>query len=216
MSDTADARARRPMRRPFTTWIVGGLLLLAAAMPAWAHRAATGAAGPEGGIVIPNLSHGQMRVIADYRSEIMDLAADQYPTDPTMRRLESFINLQRFACMWGIVPGSVTDEDSPFNECAHAYLAATRALLMHLRAMPGNTAAKRTLVQAIELAMLDKGASLVLCRYSDEPFNTAEVIPPHWGGIPAHVPSSMAFGCTALATMWLAMFALRRNVHVQP
>ena len=32
--------------------------------------------------------------------------------------------------------GSVTDEASPFNECAHAYLAAAKAVLMAMRAMP--------------------------------------------------------------------------------
>ena len=51
----------------------------------------------------------------------------------TMWRLEDYLSLQSFACLWGLVPGSVTDEASPFNECSHAYLAAARALLLHLR-----------------------------------------------------------------------------------
>jgi hypothetical protein len=41
-----------------------------------------------------------------------------------MTRIENYVNLQSFACLWGLVPGSLKDEGSPFNECAHAYLAA--------------------------------------------------------------------------------------------
>ena len=48
--------------------------------------------------------------------------------DMTAWRLEDYLSLQSFACLWGMVPGSITDEDSPFNECAHAYLAAGYAL----------------------------------------------------------------------------------------
>jgi hypothetical protein len=47
-----------------------------------------------------------LAVIADNRGAILDLAARQIPTDPIMRRLQSFINLQFFDCMWGMVPGS--------------------------------------------------------------------------------------------------------------
>ena len=54
-----------------------GVAVVAEAGPASAHRAATGTAGPEGAIVIPNLSHGQMGVIARNRGAIMDLAARQ-------------------------------------------------------------------------------------------------------------------------------------------
>ena len=78
-----------------------------------------------------------MQVIAANLPAIRDLAERQDPTDLTMRRLQDFVNLQEFACLWGMVPGSLTDEASPFNECAHSYLAGARALLMHLRQMPG-------------------------------------------------------------------------------
>ncbi len=126
--------------------VVVALLAVALAVPASAHRQATGRQAPEGAIAIPSLSHGQMAVIADNRTAILDLAGQQFPTDPTMRRLEAFINLQFFDCMRGIVPGSVEDERSPFNECSHACLAGTRALLMHLQVMPGDRAAVRSLV----------------------------------------------------------------------
>jgi hypothetical protein len=87
----------------------------------------------------------------------------------------------------------VEDERSPFNECSHAYLAATRALLLRLQTMQGDRAPVQALIAKIEREMLDNSASLILCRYSDEPFNTAERITPRWRDIPFHLPSSMTF-----------------------
>ncbi len=106
--------------------------------PALAHNQAASPAASGAGIAIPSIAHGQMTVFARNRAAILDLAAQQTPTDLTMRRLQSFVNLQFFACVWGLAPGGIDDEDSPFNECSHAYLAATRALLVHLQAMPGD------------------------------------------------------------------------------
>jgi hypothetical protein len=173
--------------------IAVAVLLGALPISAWAHREATGREAPADSIAIPNLSHGQMAVIANNRAAILDLAARQIPTDPTMRRLEGFISLQYFDCLWGMIPGSVEDESSPFNECSHAYLAATRALLLHLQTMPGDRAPVQALIAKIEREMLDNSASLILCRYSDEPFNTAERITPRWRDIPFHLPSLMTF-----------------------
>ena len=50
--------------------------------------------------------------------------------------------------------------------------------------------------------MLAGGASLNLCRYSDEPFNTNEIIWPHWGMAPFHPPTLAAFG--AVFTLFAA------------
>ena len=204
------------MRR-VPTWLrpgfVAGLVLASMSGPALAHGDATGPAAPRGAIAIPNLSHGQMSVIAANEAAIMDLAARQVPTDPIMRRLEGFINIQLFACMWGLMPGSVHDEASPFNECAHAYLAATRALLVHLQDMPGDHAAVRALVTKIETEMLLNRTALVLCQYSDEAFNTAEIIAPHWTEIPSHPPTALTLGgiaTAAFAGTWLAMRTGRR------
>jgi hypothetical protein len=190
-------------------WFALAMSAVAPPLPAWAHRQATGRQTPPDSISIPNLSHGQMAVIADNRTAILDLAARQMPTDPTMRRLQAFINLQFFDCMWGIVPRSLEDENSPFNECSHAYLAATRALLVHLQDMPGDRAAVRSLVAKIEREMLNNSASLVMCRYSDEPFNTAERIEPHWGEIPFHLPSMLTFMGLALGAASCAWMGIR-------
>ncbi len=157
---------------------IGLLLMATSTAPCWAHHRGVAHAGPVQGLAIPNLSHGQMAVIAANRAAILELAARQSPTDPMMTRLEGYINLQSFACMWGLVPGTLDDEASPFNECAHAYLSGTRALLLHLLTMPGDRAQVRALVDKIELEMLSNGASLVLCRYSDEAFDTADIVGP--------------------------------------
>jgi hypothetical protein len=126
-----------------------------------------------------------------------------------MRRLRDYVNLQFFACLWGVVPGSIRDEGSPFNECSHAYLAGAQALLMHLRQMPGNRQAVEALVTKIELEMLQNNTSLALCRYSDEPFKTDALIAPHWTEIPFHPPTLGTFAA-ALAVLAAATLSPRR------
>ena len=134
---------------------------------------------PPEGISIPSLTHGQMAVIGDNLSAIRALASSRIRFDMTTWRFEDYLSLQSFVCLWGLVPGSIADEDSPFNECAHAYLAAGRALLLQLRSTPGvDHKAVEALISKIETEMLANGASLTLCRFSDEPFNTNEIIYP--------------------------------------
>jgi hypothetical protein len=198
----------------FRFWVAAALLWAGAAAPAAAHREAAARATEPAGVSIPNLSHGQMSVIAANKAAILDLAAQQFPTDPLMRRLEAYINLQFFACAWGLAPGGVSDEDSPFNECSHAYLAATRALLMHLATMPGDRTPVRALIAKIESEMLNNNASLSICRYSDEPFNTAEVIAPHWREIPFHFPSAIAVAGLTLIVAGGAWLAARGRAGV--
>ena len=152
-----------------------------------------------------------MQVIAANLSAIQDLAERQDPTDLTMRRLQDFVNLQKFACLWGVVPGSLTDEASPFNECAHSYLAGAQALLLHLEQMPGgDRLGVKALVNKIELEMLSDNASLILCRYSDEPFNTDEVISPRWSRIPRHLPSLATFAAVLSLLAGATVLPLRR------
>jgi hypothetical protein len=173
--------------------------------PSDAHRISARSGPPPQGISIPSLTHGQMTVISDNLSEIRALASTRIGFDMTTWRLEDYLNLQSFACLWGIVPGSIRDEGSPFNECAHAYLAAGRALLLQLREAPGvDHEAVKALMRKIEADMLANDASLMLCRYSDEPFNTNEVIWPHWSEIPFHPPTA---GFAAAAFVAIAVTA---------
>jgi hypothetical protein len=130
-----------------------------------------------------------MAIVANYRSDIFELAADVTQTDEVFRRLLNFAHIQYTYCLWGMMPGTIKDETSPFNECAHAYLAATKAVLVHMRDMPGKTDAVGDLVSRIDLDMVRNGGSFVQCRYSGEPFNTAGLIRPRWSDIPLHFPS---------------------------
>lgn len=196
------------------------LAVLAAPLsPACAHHLGGAHAGPAKGLAIPNLTHGQMVAIAANGSAILKLAAEQSPTDPTLRRLQGYVSLQTFACLWGLVPGGVEDESSPFNECSHAYLAGTKALLMHLLALPGDRAPVRALADTIELEMLRNNASLVLCRYSDETFDTADIIGPHWSEIPFHPKSALSLAGVAgaaLSCLWLAVRPRRQTAGQEP
>jgi hypothetical protein len=88
-------------------------LLMFAASPSHAHRISTRNGPSPEGISIPSLTHGQMAVIHDNLPAIRALASGRLGFDLTTWRLEDYLNLQSFACLWGIVPGSITDEESP-------------------------------------------------------------------------------------------------------
>jgi hypothetical protein len=191
-------------------------LLLLAASPSEAHRISTRNGPPPEGVSIPSLTHGQMAVIRDNLPAIRALAGDRLGFDLTTWRLEDYLNLQSFACLWGIVPGSVTDEESPFNECAHAYLAAGRALLLQLSREPNaDHKSIDALISKIEVEMLADGASMTLCRYSDEPFNTDEIIWPHWGMAPFHPPTAMV-AAAVFAAIGLALWAAWPRRSLRP
>lgn len=174
--------------------LVAWLVLSASCASAHQRTATAGASGLE----ILGLTHGQMAVIAEFAPAIRAAAQRQAQTDPTYRRLLNFAALQRTYCLWGLVPGSVADEESPFNECMHAYLSALHAVLTHMQDMPGRQDAARTLNGAIAQEMARRAASDAICQYSDEAFNTAEVIVPQWRDIAFHLPSLFAVGGTAL------------------
>ncbi|MGN6305563.1 MAG: hypothetical protein ACTHNH_12145 [Mesorhizobium sp.] len=190
--------------------------LLAILMPAGmaqAHR--SGANADDSGISIPALTHGQMAVIAAYRGEILNLAARQVRTDETFRRLFTFGNIQYTYCLWGLVPGSLGDEASPFNECSHAYLSTAQALLIHLRGMNDSRSALAAdiaaLISRIDADMVRNGASFVLCQFSSEDFNTATLIRPDWTAVPYHAPSALSFTMLTIAAGGAGFAGLRRK-----
>jgi hypothetical protein len=166
-------------------------------------------AGSHAGIDIPEISHGEMAVLSDYRSRIIDLASQATDTDEPFRRVLNYAEIQYSYCFWGRMPGSVTDEASPFNECAHAYLAATKAVLLSLRDRPREAAEAGAIVSAVDVEMVRRGLTLIGCRFSGEGFNTADIVSPRWSEVPAH-PASLGTlsGLAALAGM--AFLALRR------
>ncbi len=202
---------RLRFRRPTAAMAALILCLAASTAPAFAHRTSVGSTA---GLPVPSLTHGQMAVIADNRSAILDLADRQPFEDATFLRLRNYYDLQYLACFRGLVPGSITDEESPFNECSHAYLSAAQALLLHMQDMRGDQTAVRVLIKKIDLQMIANHTSLVLCRYSEEPFNTADVIMPHWGDIPFHGPT--LFTLSGASLVILAGIALAGRFLLTP
>ncbi|BCM18652.1 hypothetical protein [Mesorhizobium sp. J8] len=181
------------MRRPPRFLALAANFLLATALLATpatsAHAHSGSSAPPPPGIQIPSLTHGQMAVIARYRGDILDLAQRQTLTDPTFRRLYNHGNLQFTYCLWGLMPGSLGDEESPFNECSHAYLATAKALLAYMATMPTAAGDAKALISDIDADMVRSGASWILCQYSGEAFSTGAVVEPRWRNVFLHLPS---------------------------
>ncbi len=166
------------------------MLLVVITGGAAAHQRTT--EGPHTGIAVPEISHGEMIMIAEYRSRIIDLAARAVDTNEPFRRVLNFAQIQYAYCLWGRVPGSVTDEASPFNECAHAYLAATKAVLLMLRTMKGEAETAEAIVSEVDAGMVRRGLALITCEFSGEAFNTADIIRPRWSAVPGHMTSLAA------------------------
>lgn len=186
------------------------LALTLAALPAMAHHLGIVQEPPPDGIPIANLTHGQMTVIAENRTAILGIAARQQPTDRVMRRLEGFVAIQFSACGWGLVPFSIGNENSPFNKCTHAYLAGTQALLLHLQGMPGDRTAVRALVEKIQHEMMESGTALQLCRYSEEWFNTAEIVYPDWQQIAGSIMAPLV-GTGMVLVCGMTWLGVRRS-----
>ncbi|MFK0162488.1 hypothetical protein [Rhizobium sp. NPDC090279] len=175
-----------------------------------------GSSGSQAGIPIPSLTHGEMAVIAPYYGRIISLAEGASDTDETFRRILNFAQIQRAYCLWGLMPGSVSDEESPFNECSHAYLAAAKAVLLQMRAMKEEKAPVNDLVSDIDATLVRNNLSLVLCKFSAENFNTADLIRPKLADIVLHAKSLAAIlsaSLLALAALWLGARALRPQIH---
>jgi hypothetical protein len=179
-------------------------LLLVACTPSRAHHQRPHE-GATIGVAIPAIGHGEVLVVAKYRAQILDLAARQPRTDPTLRRLSDFVSLQHFACFWGLVPGSLSDETSPFNECSHAYLAGARALLAHMVAMPGDQSSARALAARIDTEIAGDPAFSVLCSNTSQAFDSGIIIGPDWQLAPANLPTTLIFSAlmiVAVAGFW--------------
>lgn len=188
-------------------------LLVMLATSAQAHSGSS--APPPPGIQIPSLTHGQMAVIARYRGDILALAQAQTLTDPTFRRLYNHGNLQFTYCLWGLMPGSLGDEESPFNECSHAYLATAKALLTYMATMPSAERDAKALISDIDAEMVRSGASWILCQYSGEAFSTGAVVEPRWRDMFFHLPSLAVLLATIAALIaagWSIFGAPRSRV----
>ena len=158
-----------------------------------------------------------MSVIAPYYGRIIAIAEDVSDTDETFRRMLNFAQIQRAYCLWGMMPGSVSDEESPFNECSHAYLAAAKAVLLQMRTMKGETAPVDDLVSEIDATLVRNNLSLILCKFSGESFNTADLVRPKLADIFLHTRSFLAILSALLAIvagLWLTARALRTEPRI--
>lgn len=194
------------------------LLLLSGASPSSAHGVSKGG-GNTAGISIPSLGHGEMAVLAPYQRAIMDLALSAADTNEPFRRVLNYAQIQYAYCLWGVMPGTIFDEASPFNECAHAYLAATKAVLLDMRSMPGEAKRADTLASQLDEELVKSGLALVLCQFSGERFNTADLIRPRFIDILAHPPSasvSLGFLAIVAACAWGALRLRRRHSRRPP
>ncbi|MBB3612894.1 hypothetical protein [Rhizobium sp. BK602] len=191
--------------------------LILSSWPATLSAHGGGISGHHTGIPIPGLTHGEMAVIAPYYGRIIALAETASDTDEAFRRMLNFAQIQRTYCLWGIMPGSVNDEESPFNECSHAYLAAAKAILLRMRAMKDQMTPVSDLVSEIDAALTRNSLSLVLCKFSGESFNTADLIRPKLSGIVLHAGSltvMLSSLLAAMAAIWFAARALRTKPHI--
>jgi hypothetical protein len=197
---------QKQVTRGWRFWLAAILSMLVMA-PAFAHNAASD--GPIVGVAIPAIAHGEMSVVAGYRKQVLDLAARQAVTDPTFRKLSGFVSLQYFACFWGLIPGGLSDENSPFNECSHAYLAGIRSLLAHMTGMPGNQVPARELEAHLVAEIASDPAYGVLCSNSSETFDSAVVIGPDWRLAPAHRPTVLTFAAVLVLIGFLIVSGRR-------
>jgi hypothetical protein len=167
--------------------------------------------GPDRGIRIAAITHGQMPVLARYAGSILDLAERQIGTDENFRRVLNYAHVQKAYCAHGLMPGSINDETSPFNQCSHAYLAATLDVLQRMSALTTRSPSVDDLVRRIDVEMLEDGAALALCQYSSQFFNTALILAPDWSAVLVHPPSLVAIAGSVLLCLALALVRLRRR-----
>ncbi|MFK8252943.1 hypothetical protein [Ancylobacter terrae] len=165
-------------------WRLGPLarvavVLASALLPSMAVAHSGGSAeGPRSGLSIPPISHGEMALVDERLDEIVALARRQSATDGPIRRLYNHFGVQLAYCFWGLAPGGVTREDSPFNACAHAYLATAKVLLVEMSRQPASSHAALAILDRLEARRRETPEAGEICSSSGEAFNTASVVRP--------------------------------------
>lgn len=159
--------------------LLAGLLFvalwIAAPTAALAHHPSSGANAV--GLEISAISHSEMEFVSPYHSDIIALAERQPNTDERLRRLLNYSQIQYAYCLWGLVPGSISNEDSSFNACSHAYLAASWSLLQHLETMPAAKMSAQAILRGIDAERV-ANPLLVMCENSAEIFHTDDFVVP--------------------------------------
>jgi hypothetical protein len=172
-----------------------------------AHTRRPASDSPTSGISFSNLPHGQLKIVARYRPAILDLANRQISPDLQTRTLQNYVNLQYAYCLWGLVPGSITNESSAFNACSHAYLAGSKALLDHLQKAADNRSEAGDLLSKINTAMIADATALAMCSNGIAPLNTAEIIMPEWADVSFNPLTGLAWAVAFAAIAGAAAMA---------
>ncbi|KAA0970354.1 hypothetical protein FPY71_07475 [Aureimonas fodinaquatilis] len=167
------------------------------------------------GLEIPSSGHGELIALSRHYGDIIALADRHNTTDPKFRKLSNYARIQRYYCFWGMAPYSASDEESPFNECSHAYLSAAKQLLLYMRDMPAVAPDANALTSKIDAEMVQEGLAFIGCQYSGEVFFTSEFLTPHWELLPKHPPSLIAASVPVvlLAGGSLALRQRKRTRH---
>ncbi len=152
------------------SWLIG-ILLLASFVTVRAHDLPP----PDNtsGYDISAIDHASMQAIAPFRSRIINLARSVSSPSPHLAALLLHNQQQAANCLWEILPGSLSDEESPLNSCAHADMAGVKAILDELLEIEGTRASASILRSDIDYQMVLSGTSFVKCAYSATPFNSA-------------------------------------------
>jgi hypothetical protein len=178
------------MRRVLTTLVVALLGLL---LPMQTMAASHGGdiylpLSERIGVEIPEILHGQKAVFDAHRAEVLALAAEVAPDDATVRELSSYVADQYRAAWFGLMPGAMESDASPFHLPTHGYLAGTRALMLHLEkpeilALMAKTDQERVkaLGKEISADLMAAGTmSMEVCAESATAFNTTQPVAPNW------------------------------------
>jgi hypothetical protein len=189
-----------------------GLMVALIAAGATAHDYTPPA--DQSGYAIPSIDHGAMRVIAEHRQAIIAIARQATAADPELEALLLHNQMQTANCLWLLVPGSLTDEESPLNECAHADLAGLKGILDRLRLLEQTRSAAEALVSIIDHEMVLAGTSFIKCEYSAESFNTASQVRPNWLDVSRYLVSRHALSLAfAFALLVLGVFLCHEAVR---
>ncbi|MFD1703398.1 hypothetical protein ACFSCV_10320 [Methylopila henanensis] len=205
-------RAGRSPRPGRLAWAAAVVALASVSGAASAHSGGP-VDGANAGLPIPQISHGEMALVDERLGEIVALAKRQAATDGSVRRLYNHYGVQFAYCLWGLAPGGVTREGSPFNPCAHAYLAAAKQLLVVMSREPASAGPALAIIDRLETRRRATPEAGAICSSSAQTFNTAAVVRPRLTEI-VRDPASAAIGFAAtglLAGGGLAAGSLRRR-----
>ncbi|HVI27053.1 hypothetical protein [Hansschlegelia sp.] len=165
------------------------------------------------GLPIAAISHGEMAIIDQHLDDIVELARAQAATDGPMRRLMNHFGVQYAYCGWGLAPGGVMREDSPFNPCAHAYLAAAKELLLAMTRAPASRTRALEILERIERRRTASPQAGEICSSSGDTFTTGAIVRPRLADVASDpITASLGFGFVFLvAGGILAATAARRR-----